>query len=72
MNKVCKENIGLEQPVDRKFILIFSMILLVSTIVVTLLYNYNLIRLLLLLILLVIIVIKRKVFIQLVKNIKKP
>ncbi|MDQ0359811.1 lipopolysaccharide biosynthesis protein [Breznakia pachnodae] len=72
MNKVCKENIGLEQPVDRKFILIFSMILLVSTIVITLLYNYNLIRLLLLLILLVILVIKRKVFIQLVKNIKKP
>lgn len=71
MNKICKDNMGNEQPVDRKFILIFSSILVVASVAITFLYNQNMIRLLLLIVLIIVLIIKRNVFIQLIKDMKK-
>jgi O-antigen/teichoic acid export membrane protein len=71
MKKAVKEHIGDVQLFDLKFILIMGMIVLMSTVIFSVLYYFNIIRYLLILVLFAVAIIKHKDVIGLLKTIKK-
>lgn len=70
MRKVCKEKLNIKRVYNDKLILLITLIYLGCTAISMCIYNFIIIRYAILLIAFVVILVKRKKFIEIVKNIK--